>query len=78
LGALIFSAITVLSAAIGTAVAVLRVFGVITPNDDVTAFVDFTGWLHATPLIMIGLTVLSIALFIFIKPGQTLKAALAV
>ncbi|MDR1629525.1 MAG: hypothetical protein LBS36_04850 [Oscillospiraceae bacterium] len=41
-GGMVFSMFTVLSAVIGGAVAVLRVFGKITPNDDVTAFIDFT------------------------------------
>jgi len=77
-GVLIFNAVTVLSMIIGLSVIILRMFGTITPNDDITAFIDFTGWLLPTLFILIGLTTITILQFILLKPKQTFMAILGI
>jgi hypothetical protein len=77
LGALVFNAITVLSMLIGLSVAFLRFFGITVPNDDVTAFIEFTEWILPTMLIMIVFSGISIFQFLLFKPKQTLIAVLS-
>ena len=77
-GALLMSGITVLSMLIGVSVAVLRFASTIIPNDDVTAFINFTGWVMPTILIMFSLTIITILQFILLKPKQTLMTILNV
>ena len=71
-GALIMSGITVLSFIIGFLITVMRLFGSIIPNDDVTVFMDFTGWELPTLFIMFVLAAITIFQFILFKPKQVL------
>jgi len=75
-GALIFSAVTVLSMVIGLSVAVLNITGTTIPNDDVAMFIDFTGWVLPTLFILIVLTTITILQFILLKPKQTFMTIL--
>jgi len=75
-GALIFNAVTVLSMIIGLAVAILKICGTTVPNDDVTAFMNFTGWVLPTVFIMIFLTGITVLQFAFFKPKKTIMETL--
>jgi len=75
-GALIFNAVTVLSMLIGLSVIILRLFGTTIPDDDITAFVNFTGLVLPALFILIILTAITILQFLLLKPKQTFLAVL--
>lgn len=70
-GVLVFNMITILSAVIGLSVSFLRLNNTVIPNDDVTAFIDFTGWMLPTVFIMSVLTVITILQLFLLKPKST-------
>jgi hypothetical protein len=67
-GALFFTLIVLLSGVIGTTVAVLRLFGVTVPNDDVTSFIGFTGCPLLALTVMLAVTLLSTGQIFLWKP----------
>ena len=69
-GLMVFSAVSVLSAAIGLFTAVLRLYGTAMPDDDVTVFIESTGMVFPTVLIMLSLMGIAFLQFLLLKPKQ--------
>ena len=77
-GALIFCMIIILSAVIGLIVSIISCFGINVSNDDVTSFIEFSGWLLPTILIMIAMIGISAFQLMRFKPVETIDCILSI
>ena len=73
---LIFNAIIIWSTIIGLAVAVMQMNDCIIPNDDLTAFMEYTGWIIPTIFIMLSLTGIAFFLLYLLKPKETIMSVM--
>ena len=76
LSALFVSGINVLAAVIGLLVVLLRMNGTVVQNDDITAFIGFTGWLFPALLIMIAMIIAAVLSLLLFKPRNTILSAM--
>ena len=70
-GAMIFSFICSISCSIGLFVVVLRAFGIILLNEDITTLIEYTDRILPSFFVMLALSVAAIGLVILFNPRKT-------